>query len=598
MERKIRRLPEELTLKIAAGEVIERPASILKELLENAVDAGATAIRIELSKGGCGAIRIEDNGSGIPADEAPLAFERFATSKIDTFEDLYSVSSFGFRGEALPSIAAIARVELTTRTKKDLSGTRVVIQAGRIAEVTSVGCPVGTSIAVTQIFENVPVRKKFLKSEATEQGYCLDTLHCAALACPQVRIEARANGRALFSIPATTRQEERVTLVLGQETGEQLLAVSGAGEDGLRLQGFVSRPGWSRSSARHLYCFVNRRHVKDPLINHALMTAYRNTLEARRYPVAVLHIDCPPGFVDVNCHPAKMEVRFQNPREVYGLVVESALSVLSGLPAGQPTVSQTRQGNLPAAAYEDRIREALKRYHLHTGAAKLTFSSPQSPTRPPEQPSLEVQPPEANPKPPTPVHSIVFSELTYLGPAGGPYLVFTGPDGLVLVDQHAAHERILFEKLREKSDRSGVGQHLLMPEVLTLTPGECKTILACLPLLDDMGLHLEPFGENTIIVKTIPALLPDLDPAGLIRDLLDQADTDTPTRLDTKKDHLLAVMACRGAVKAHHDLSPAEAGALCREMDRTPFAATCPHGRPTYVLISKRDLERMFKRQS
>ncbi len=219
MERKIRRLPEELTLTIAAGEVIERPASILKELLENAVDAGATAIRIELSKGGCGAIRIEDNGSGIPADEAPLAFERFATSKIDTFEDLYSVSSFGFRGEALPSIAAIARVELTTRTKKDLSGTRVVIQAGRIAEVTSVGCPVGTSIAVTQIFENVPVRKKFLKSEATEQGYCLDTLHCAALACPQVRIEARANGRALFSIPATTRQEERVTLVLGQETG-------------------------------------------------------------------------------------------------------------------------------------------------------------------------------------------------------------------------------------------------------------------------------------------------------------------------------------------------------------------------------------------
>jgi len=598
MERKIRRLPEELTLKIAAGEVIERPASILKELLENAVDAGATAVRIELTKGGCSAIRIEDNGSGIPADEAPLAFERFATSKIDAFEDLYGVSSFGFRGEALPSIAAIARVELTTRIEGDLSGTKVVAQAGRIVEVTQVGCPVGTSIIVSQIFENVPVRKKFLKSEATEQGYCLETLHCAALACHQVRIDARVNGRNLFSIPATTRQEERVTLILGQETGEQLLAVSGAGEDGLLLKGFVSRPGWSRSSARHLYCFVNRRHVKDPLVNHALMTAYRNTLEARRYPVAVLHLECPPGFVDVNCHPAKMEVRFQNPRAVYGLVVESALSALSGLPAEQPSVPQPpRQGAIPTAAYEGRIREALKRYHLHTGASKLTYPSQPPLSRPSGQTSPAVEISEATQPSPGPARSpIVFSELTYLGPAGGPYLVFTGPDGLVLIDQHAAHERILFEKLREKSERSVVGQHLLMPEIHTLAPDHYETILACRPLLDDMGLHLEPFGDNTVIVKTIPALLPDLDPAGLIRDLVDQAETDTASCLDTMKDRLLAVMACRGAVKAHHVLSPTEAGALCRDMDRTPFAATCPHGRPTYVLLSKRDLERMFKR--
>ena len=317
MSGKIVTLPEALTHKIAAGEVIERPASIVKELLENALDAGATDIRIELLKGGCGMIRITDNGEGLIPDDVPRAFQRYATSKIYEFDDIYKVRTFGFRGEALPSIAAIARVEMTTRSKGTLSGKRIVVTAGSIGEMMDAGCPEGTTMMVTQIFDPVPVRKKFLKTESTEQGYCMDVITRTALAHPQVRIQVMANGREVLKIPATGDLSERMALILGMDVMDHLLPVQAA-RGNIRMQGFISRPPFTRSQGKHLYSFVNRRYIRDYLLNHAVMTAYRNMIEVRRYPVAVLLLDLAPQDVDVNVHPAKLEVRFRHPGKSTG----------------------------------------------------------------------------------------------------------------------------------------------------------------------------------------------------------------------------------------------------------------------------------------
>ncbi|WP_367359604.1 DNA mismatch repair endonuclease MutL [Syntrophus sp. (in: bacteria)] len=347
MSRRIHLLPETLTHRIAAGEVVERPASIVKELMENALDAGATEITIELEQGGCGLIRISDNGSGISAEDVPLAFARHATSKIAEFDDLYRVRSFGFRGEALASIASISRTELVTRTPEALAGIRIIVEAGKMIERAEAGCPVGTTVTVSRIFDSVPVRKKFLKSENTERSYCLDVITRLALANPEVRIRVLAKGRELFSYPATPRLVERIAIVLGQGDSHRMRPIEGGGA-GLKVYGFASQPDLTCATARQIYLFVNRRHVKDYLLNHAVMTAYRRVIEPRRYPAAVLYLDLDPADVDVNVHPAKLEVRFRQPRIVYEAVVEALSLMLRGL--AQPPSIEHSHG--PSGALE------------------------------------------------------------------------------------------------------------------------------------------------------------------------------------------------------------------------------------------------------
>jgi DNA mismatch repair protein MutL len=426
---KIVLLPEALTHKIAAGEVVERPASIVKELLENALDAGATAVRIELLKGGCGMIRIIDNGEGFAQADVPKAFKRYATSKIYQFDDIYKISTFGFRGEALPSIASIARVEMTTRMNGALSGTRIVVDAGRIEEITETGCPEGTSITVTQIFDPVPVRKKFMKTETTEQGYCLDVITRTALAHPQVRMSVIANGREVLKIPATNDLSERMALILGMDFMDHLLPVQ-ATRDNMQMRGFISRPPFTRSHGRHLYSFVNRRYIRDYLLNHAIMTAYRGMIEARRYPAAVLLIDLPPGDVDVNVHPAKLEVRFRHPRAIYGMIVETLAQALAQLPqpveAGNVRDATTAGDSRRPADYGDRIEEALKRYRLSSATGKLSFPEAVRQGRfesfppPVQQPAGEFSTEPAS----EPADTLKFSNLEYLGQALRTYLVF------------------------------------------------------------------------------------------------------------------------------------------------------------------------------
>jgi DNA mismatch repair protein MutL len=593
-------LPETLTHQIAAGEVVERPASIVKELLENALDAGATEVGVELEKGGCQSIRITDNGEGIAREDVPLAFARYATSKIGTFEEIYRVQSFGFRGEALPSIASISRVEMVTRQASSPAGTRILIEGGQVQEISDAGCPVGTSILVSRIFDPVPVRRKFLKSGTTEQGACLDAVTRLALVQGGVRIRVSASTRPLLNVPAARDLSERIALILGRDFRDQLVPVAGEG-DGVKLGGFVSRPEFTRSGTAQMYLYVNGRFVKDYLLNHAVMTAYRRLIEPRRHPAVILTLDVAPGDVDVNVHPAKLEVRFRNPRGVYALIVETLSAAIgAGSPPGQVELPAGTPGMRPPA-YADRIEEALKRYRVFAGPEKLRFGGPsvvprQAPAPVPSPVREEIPPEEESPG-----EGGSFSNLLYLGQVAGTYLVLTGGEGLVLVDQHAAHERILFEKLRRESaggGGKGIGQRLLLPEVVSLPPGDCAFLKESAPILEEAGLEVEPFGGDSIVVKAVPAFLSQTEARMLILDLLaDCRESDRGLPLVERREKILTALACRGAVKANRRLSAPETAALCRDLDALPHAATCPHGRPIAISISRIDLEKMFKRR-
>ena len=606
MPGKIVVLPETLTHRIAAGEVIERPASIVKELLENALDAGATEISVALEKGGCQSVRVADNGEGISPDEVPLAFARHATSKISAFEDLYRVRSFGFRGEALPSIASIARVEMVTRQAASAAGTRIVIEGGAILEQTEAGCPAGTSIEVTRIFDPVPVRRKFLKGGMTEQGYCLDWITRLALARPEIRLRVTAGGKTLMSVPAARDPAERIALTLGRDFWGQLVPATGRRE-GAALEGFVSRPEFTRSNAHQIYIYVNGRFVKDYLLNHAVMTAFRRIIEPRRYPAAVLFLEIPPGELDVNVHPTKMEVRFRDPRGIYALIVEALTAAIG---AGAPAAERAAGPPAAGSGYAARVEEALKRYRISSGPDKLFFGQEMRPrSEPREQPAPSTTP---SPPPPgegagleretePPAEKFRLSDLVYLGQATGTYLVFAAGEGMVLVDQHAAHERILFEGLkRQAAERQGraPGQRLLIPEVISLPPRDLSFLLESIPILEEAGMEVEPFGGDSVVVKAVPGFLSDAEVRTLIGDLIGECmDGDSRLPLAERRERIFTALACRSAVKANRRLSGPEVERLCRDLDALPGAATCPHGRPLTVVISREELEKRFKRR-
>ena len=588
-------LPDDLTNKIAAGEVIERPASIVKELMENALDAGATDIEIELRQGGCELIRVTDNGAGINPEDAILAFSRFATSKIYEFDDIYKVNSFGFRGEALPSIASIAHVEMVTKQKGALAGVRVAAEAGNIQEISEAGCPVGTSVLVTNIFGPVPVRRKFLKSEQTEQGHCLDVASRLALAYPALSLKVTANGRQILSIPATDAADQRLALVLGTDFLDQMILLSGKRE-GLTLHGFASQPSLTRSNSKHIYPFINKRFIRDHLINHALMAAYRNLIPTKRYPAAVLFLDLPPHEVDVNVHPAKMEVRFRNPRAVYETIVECFAGALSGMPS-KP--EEQAESSLPPASrtspfpqYHARVEGALKRYTISAAGSPANVHSVGYARE--SYGTINYQ------KAPTSMPDITLGDYQYIGQVMDTYLIFASPDRLIMVDQHAAHERLMFERLKNKSPSSFTSQRLLMPEVISLLPRDYALLMDCLPLLNDCGFEVEPFGVDTIVVKSLPSFFATLPPQSLIHDFLGEfieKEGLSLTSLDEKKEKLYALLACKGAIKANHKLSPLEVAALVKDLDTIPNRASCPHGRPVFLAYSLWDLERMFKRR-
>ncbi|HVO67452.1 MAG TPA: DNA mismatch repair endonuclease MutL [Syntrophales bacterium] len=601
MAGKIVVLPESLSSKIAAGEVVERPASILKELLENAVDASATDITVELEKGGCSSIKVIDNGEGIDNIDVPRAFERFATSKIYQFDDIYKVKSYGFRGEALPSIAAISRVEMVTRKQSSISGTRVIVEAGEIKAISDAGCPVGTSVLVSHIFDPVPVRKKFLKTEMTEQGYCMDVITRMALSRPEVRLKVIAHRKEILNVPATRDVSERVSLVLGTDYADHMIPVRGAGGS-VVLTGFTSKPEYGRSNAKQMYFFVNKRFVRDYLLNHAVMTAYRRLIEAKKYPAVVMFVDLSPEDVDVNVHPAKMEVRFRNPKGIYDIVVETLTVALANI---APLLLQEGARTMPEG-YSERVREALKRYTISSGSGKLFFDRGIGESGRTEKAIGRVQEKDAVQSKSLPVEKdkergLNFTDLEYIGQIAGTYLAFSSSAGLTLVDQHAAHERILFEKLKKTSSTYGektISQQLLMPEIVSLSPGEFAVLTEYIKILEDAGIEVENFGEKTVIMKSVPAVLSHVEPKKLFFEIIEEfSKTEKTLGLEARREKIFALLACKGAVKANQKLSESEVTMLCRDLDDTPFSSTCPHGRPVFISFGIGDMERMFKRK-
>ncbi len=598
MSKRIVVLSEEVANQIAAGEVVERPASIVKELVENSIDAGALDVRIEITKGGCQSIRIADNGSGIEREDVALVFERHATSKISKLEDICHAGSFGFRGEAMASIASVAKVEILTRRPDDLAGTKAVAQAGTISKISPAGSPAGTQITVTELFANVPARRKFLKTEATEQSACLDAITRLALAHPEVRFTVAADGREVFAAPTARDVSERVAMVMGNDFTGHCLAVSEQ-KDKSRIKGFISTPAFTKSNSKSIYLFVNSRFIRDNSMTHAVLAAYRQVIEPRRFPAAVLFLDLPGEEVDINVHPAKLEVRFKNSREIYGLVSKTVARGLAGIQVSPAALSyrlMPRETTAAASGFwrpkdsyfsSERPREIYSRQNLRQAIDDDLFVRA---VNPPDVPS-HIEDVSCGEK-------ITFTNRKYLGQFADTYLVFGGPYGLMLVDQHAAHERIILERLKVTSATKAVSQPLLMPEVVSLTPAQISLFESALPILCDIGLELEIFGRDTIVVKAMPASLPHVPPCDIISDLADQlGDQQALPSLVERKEKIMASLACRAAIKANTVLSSEEIVALCSDLEKTPFNATCPHGRPISVQFSLYEIERMFKRK-
>jgi DNA mismatch repair protein MutL len=586
----------EIANKIAAGEVVERPASIVKELVENSIDAGAIDISVELEKGGCQSIKVIDNGSGIEREDVALVFERHATSKIYNFEDIYHVGSFGFRGEAMPSIASIARVELLTRRKDDLEGTKATLEAGKIKEVAPAGCPAGTQISVTKIFANVPARRKFLKTEATEQGLCLDAITRLALAHPEISFKVNVNGRDAFTAPQVRDASERIAMVMGEDFSNHRVFIN-AQRENISLTGFISRPEFTKSNSKNIYLFVNKRFIRDNSVTHAVLSAYRQIIEPRRYPAAVLFLDLPPEDVDVNVHPAKMEVRFKDSHSVYDLVSKTVAQNLAGAETSKGSFiyrlapkestaipSYTRSADkFPSKSFGLFSRQNLQQAitnDLKTRSSVAerveTFSSNNFPVK----------------------ETISFSGMRYVGQFANTYLIFEGDEGLILLDQHAAHERIILERLKKTMGPQIISQSLLMPEIVNLTPGQITLFPGYIDFLREIGLEVEIFGRDAIVVKTIPVILSQIQAREIISDIADQlGEQNQMPSLQEKKEKILASLACRAAIKANSVLSSDEVAALCRDLKETPFNLTCPHGRPITINFSLSEIERMFKRK-
>jgi DNA mismatch repair protein MutL len=596
LPKKIVVLSSEIANKIAAGEVVERPASIVKELVENSIDAGATDIRVDMEKGGCQSIKVIDNGSGIEREDVALVFERHATSKIYNFEDIYAVASFGFRGEAMPSIASIARVELLTRRKDDLEGTKATLEAGKIKEVAPAGCPAGTQISVTRIFANVPARRKFLKTEATEQGLCLDAITRLALAQPEISFKVTVNGRDAFAAPRVKDATERIAMVMGEDFSHHCVFIN-AQKENLGLTGFVSRPEFTKSNSKSVFLFVNKRFVRDNSVTHAVLSAYRQIIEPRRYPAAVMFLDLPPEDVDVNVHPAKMEVRFKDSHSVYDLVSKTIMQSLAGAETskGSFIYRLAPKENAPAqniAHSTDRFPAKFfglfSRQNLQRAINDdlLTRSSVAENVATINYGNVEAK------------ESITFANFKYLGQFANTYLVFEGNDGMILLDQHAAHERIILERLKKTMGPNIICQSLLMPEIVNLTPGQITLFSGYVDFLREIGLEVEIFGRDAMVVKALPVILSQIQAREIISDIADQiGDQNQMPSLQEKKEKILASLACRAAIKANTVLTSEEVAALCRDLEETPFNLTCPHGRPITINFSLSEIERMFKRK-
>ncbi len=579
-------LPEVLSNKIAAGEVVERPASVVKELLENALDAGSDRIIVEVEKGGRSLIRVSDNGYGMSKDDALLSIERYATSKIQNDSDLYSIQTLGFRGEALPSIASVSRFELETRQKESDTGTRIYMEGGKIVDVRDIGAPAGTQISVRRLFFNTPARRKFLKTVGTEMGHIADCVATIALGWPFVRFKLIHNEKTVKNWIRATDEKTRVIDVLGKDFQNKLLPVYR--EDGpVTVSGWISDPSVYRSSSRGIHMFVNRRYIRDDLIVKAVLNGYASRLMKGRFPVAVFNIEIDPETVDVNVHPTKKKVRFSQARMVYDTVL-NAVSFAFVKPDRKKAIpvkpdTATFSVNETQAGFENRLPE--------TGQKPIPDFFP----RPEKEGKKKT---ETLPKQANLWEKKIFSESRVIGQFKNAYIVCENKDGLTVIDQHAAHERILYETLknREKGQNNGK-QRLLIPESFDLSYREAEIMEKMLPELEEAGFEIEPFGGRTFVVKSVASSLSGKDVRPMIREMVETlARVGAGEDVSALFEECVKIMACHGAIRSGQKLSDKEIVALLDQLDRCDNPYNCPHGRPTCVNWSDRFLEKAFKR--
>jgi len=679
----IQQLSTSVINKIAAGEVIERPASVVKELMENAVDAGATRVDVSVEKGGLDAIRVVDNGCGIVPDQLLLAVASHATSKIRGADDLFQVGTLGFRGEALASIAEVSRMVLRSRPAGNAAGARLEVVGGRIEGPTPCGCQAGTALEIEQLFFNTPVRRKFMKSPQTEMGHTSEAFSRIALAYPGVHFTLRHGDREVFDLPPVECWSERIASLYGRDLASKLMWVESR-DEGVELAGFVAHPSESRSHNRMQYLFLNGRHIRDRALAHALAEAYRGLLITGRYPVAFLRLDMPPQMVDVNVHPTKLEVRFQDGGRLYSqllgtlrtrfLTTDMNHPLTTAAAAGLVTPAGTLREGLTALAGDDeRMENAAQQrgeqaraelaawakgqlgdalvepddegHSVATAVAELPL--PRQGTLPWDRPSADSDEAESSPwselsqsRQPLELTSIIRprltesvarqalptaaplpqaeSELDEAGelhapqrpsPATAPsrrpalqvynrYLIAESDEGVVIIDQHALHEKVLYEQIRDRVLAGGLeSQRLLIPETVDLAGSDVALAIEHRETLAKLGLTVEPFGETTVLISSRPAMLRQCRPAELLRELLDRVATggQGPERRDVL-DELLHMMSCKAAIKAGDPLAPEEIEALLELRHLAQDPHHCPHGRPTSLVFTREDLDRQFKR--
>ncbi len=575
----IRILPQEVVARIAAGEVVERPASVVKELVENSLDAGATEVSIEVKGGGLELIRVADNGVGIPSAEVPLAFQRHATSKLSSADDLDRIATLGFRGEALPSIAAVAQVSLLTRSAQDPQGTYLEVQEQGVVRREGRGAPVGTTVTVRRLFENVPARLKFIRSRASEAGRVQQVVHQFLLAYPEVRFTLILEDRPPQVGGGTGELRDSVAAVYGPESAAAMLDLRPGGEGSIAVSGLVSSPGLTRSNRNAITLLVNRRWVQSRLLAYALEEAYRGFLQEHRHPLAVVNLHVPSEEVDVNVHPAKSEVRFRDESRVFGALqraVRETLVAASPVPSIAPRSLAPSGGPSPQAGAFPR-GQAYPRAEAYPNRVQL----------PSDGETVTAGPP-MTPKERLPI-------LRVLGQLQETYLVAEGPDGMYLVDQHAAHERVTYERLQDQT-REGqpLTQGLLEPALVEVPLALEQTLRDRMGLLESYGFQLEPFGQGSYLVRGVPLPLSGQPPSVALLELLEEMERGKDAQ--DPEEHLLQALACHGSVRAGKRLALEEMQALLRQLEGCRQPHTCPHGRPTIVHLSATRLEREFGR--
>jgi len=566
----IKVLAPEVISKIAAGEVVERPASVVKELVENSLDAGATQITVEANGGGIPFIRVTDNGIGIPSDQIELAFERYATSKIASEADLTAISTLGFRGEALPSIAAVAEVSMITRYEEELAGMFVYVKNGVIVNKNKRGCPKGTTVTVRNLFRNIPARLKFLKSSTTESNHIAHLVSQYSLAFPEVKFNLILNGRVILRSPGNGNLKDVLAQIYGLDVAQAMLQVdSGENRENFapQISGFISPPSLHRASRGYLSFFVNRRWIQSRRLIHAVEEAYQNMLMTGRHPIGVINIFLPPQEVDVNVHPAKSEVRFHHEHEVFGAVQKA-------------------------------VGEAL----INFSPIPSVKAFPQPPAAPPS----ELRPkPIFSPRKTEATSPVIKGEITPLtsklpilrviGQFHNTYVVAEGPEGIYLIDQHAAHERILYERIREQQESQTIEvQGLLSPITVEVTAQQDEILSSQGEVLAQHGFTLEKFGERTYLLRSVPALLKSEELTQVLFEIIDALAEE---RRANYREKIAASLACHGAIKAGQMLSPSEMEELIRQLEQTQSPRTCPHGRPTMIHFTASQLEKEFGRR-